>query len=351
MAVLTVVGNGSLVDTKLFSASAGKSLPTLTLPSPTGESFIPVGPGKPLTVELVHVYTGKYPGGWGSSPMLITSAVKDLDETGAAAEAVNLLIKRVSKGSNFPGPPANTEGTRLIAYVPAVTAVSTTVTLNLVFENFPDALFDQAGSVFSGVAGLPIFLTQSPYLIGAGAILKLVKNIGDALFNGRPNFTPTFTLNFSDIGPTAAAGYQVYFKSKDDPGANYRQFTFVPNQGLIDPAIKAPYTGDAPYFVVAVDGAQRDNLKGFAPLAATANELATFFNIKDGGVMPVSDILAVFKAKNDVDYGKRVMSTKAAIAAAKAAGQDTTELEEALKANLSDIQDDDLAKIFRDATQ
>jgi len=322
----------------------------LALARPDGNNFTPIGTGKPLTVEVAHVYTGKYPGTiLGSSPMLITSSVKNLDETGASAEAVNFLIKKVGKRSNFSGPPADAQGTRLISYVPAVTAVSTTVTLNLVFENFPDAAFDEIGSVFSGVAQLPIFLTQSPYLIGAGSILKVVQDIGDAIFNGRPNFNPTFTVNFSDIGPATDAGYEVYFKSKDDTDAANKNFTFVPNQGLIDPRTNAPYDGDAPYFVIAIDGAERPSLKGFAPLAATANILSTFFNIKDGGSIPVNDILNVFKAKNDVDYGKRALSAKAAIAAAQAAGQDTTALQQQLKADLADIQDQDLAKLFNNA--
>jgi hypothetical protein len=121
--------------------------------------------------------------------------------------------------------------------------------------------------------------------------------------------------------------------------------TFVPNRGLIDSRTGAPYSGDAPYFVIAIDGAERDDLKGFAPLAATAEMLSTFFNIKDGGVIPVSDIVGVFASANDVSYGEKALAIKAKIAAAPA-GTDTTALQAQLKAYLANIQDDSLAKLF-----
>ena len=224
--------------------------------------------------------------------------------------------------------------------------MSTNITLHLVFENFPDGAFDTIGGIFSGVAQLPIFLTQSPYLVGAGTILKLVQDIGDALFNGKPNYSPTFTINFSDIGQATEAGYTTYFNEVDDPKADYKNFTFVQNQGLIDPATKKPYNGDAPYFIIAIDGTQRDELKGFAPLVATANTLSTFFNIKDGGTIPIKDVLSIFSAANDVSYGKRALGLKAQIAANPPG---TSDQQQELSAYVADIQDPDLAKLFSKA--
>jgi hypothetical protein len=345
MSAFKVVGDGKLVEQTLFRAS-GQKFPTLTLPNLQGAAFTPIGTGLPLTVEVAHVYTGKYPRTiLGSSPMLITSAIKNLSDVGAGAEAVNYLVNKVGKNTNFPSPPADTEGTRLVCYVPAVTASSTTVTLNLVFEIFPDAAFQEIGSIFSGLGALPIFLTQSPYLLGAQSVLKVVQDIGDAIFNGKPNYSPTFTINFADIGDATQAGYQTYFNAKDDSTIDGSTMTFVPNKGLIDPRTNKAYDGDAPYFVIAIDGAQRDDLKGFAPLAATADMLSTFFNIKDGGLIPVSDIIGVFSSANDVSYGEKALAIKAKIAAAPA-GTDTTALQAQLKAYLANIQSDSLSKLF-----
>ena len=345
MNAFRVVGDGTLVEETPFK-QAGTKLAPLTLPNLQGAAFTPIGTGLPLTVEVAHVYTGKYPRTiLGSSPMLITSAIKNLTDVGAGAEAVNYLVKKVSKNANFPSPPADTEGTRLVCYVPAVTASSTTVTLNMVFEIFPDAAFQEIGSIFSGLGALPIFLTQSPYLLGAQSVLKVVQDIGDAIFNGKPSYSPTFTINFADIGTATDAGYQTYFNGKDDTTIDGSTMTFVPNRGLIDPRTGAPYNGDAPYFVIAIDGAERDDLKGFAPLAATADMLSTFFNIKDGGVIPVSDIVGIFSSANDVSYGEKALATKKKIADAPP-GTDTTALQAQLKAYLANIQSDSLAKLF-----
>jgi hypothetical protein len=341
----TIVGDGEAVERTLFKLP-GHRLPALTLPNVEGAEFTPIGASLPLTVEIAHAYTGKYPSTiFGSSPMLITSAIKNLSDVGAGAEAVNFLVPKVSKKSNFPSPPADTEGTRLICYVPAVTATSTTVTLNLVFEIFPDAAFEEIGSVFSGIGQLPIFLTQSPYLIGASSILKVVQDIGDAIFNGKPKYSPTFTINFSDVGTKSQAGYEFFLNCKDDSTVDPGTFSFEPNRGLIDPRTKLPYAGDAPYFVIAIDGAEHDDLKGFAPLAATAGILSTFFNIKDGGVIPVSDIVGVFSAANDVEFGEKALAIKQKIAAAPP-GSDTSALQAQLKAYLADIQSDSLQKLF-----
>ena len=111
MSILRVVGNGNLIEQTLAVGGAAKQLPALALASPSGTAFTPIGPGKPLTVEIAHVYTGKYPATiFGSSPMLVTSAVKNMDVTGASSEAVNFLINKVGKRSDFVAPPSDKAG-------------------------------------------------------------------------------------------------------------------------------------------------------------------------------------------------------------------------------------------------
>lgn len=215
------------------------------LPDTTG--FKPIGPNLPLLVELNYVYTGKFPATiLGSSPMLITSTMKNLNQSGAAAQAVNYLVPKVGKHTPFPDPPADQQGTKVICYVPAVNTESVSITFDMVFENFPDGAFQSIGSVFSGLASLPIFLTQSPYLVGAGAIIKLVQDIGDALFNGKPDFTPSIDIVFSGIGKPSTAGFTVAVSQGDDPGTDFTKFIFDQQNGLVDPQSNKPYRGDAP---------------------------------------------------------------------------------------------------------
>lgn len=95
---LTVIDKGSLVENSLFKTKPADKATKTLLRLPDGGDFTPIVSGKPLTVEIAYVFTGKYPGTlFGTSPMLITSAVKNLDETGASAEAVNFLVPKVKK--------------------------------------------------------------------------------------------------------------------------------------------------------------------------------------------------------------------------------------------------------------
>jgi hypothetical protein len=109
MSTLTVVGAGKLIELNLAMAPPVRTLlPPLTLMNPHGVAFTPIGPYQPLTVEIAHVYTGKYPSSiFGSSPMLVSSALKNIDATGASSEAVNYLINKVVKRSDFFAPPGD----------------------------------------------------------------------------------------------------------------------------------------------------------------------------------------------------------------------------------------------------
>src|SRR6476646_9764127 len=63
--------------------------------------------GKPINVLIRSVYPGNYPEKRllnSGKPMLITSAIKDVSTTSAAAQAVNVLKQSVSPRSVFTGP-------------------------------------------------------------------------------------------------------------------------------------------------------------------------------------------------------------------------------------------------------
>jgi hypothetical protein len=97
------------------------------------------------------------------------------------------------------------EGTRLVCYLPAVTASSTTVTLNLVFEIFPDAAFQEIGGRTGQEAAFPglVPIGSWPAIAAADAdrlILRLVEiqyrdgtdlsNIDDKSFTPSENGFP-----------------------------------------------------------------------------------------------------------------------------------------------------------------
>jgi hypothetical protein len=77
-------------------------------------AFEPIGIGKPLTIELRHVYTGKYPvPGFldADKDMMITTAMKSLATFNAAPRALNFVQKDVRAKTNTRSLPATADGT------------------------------------------------------------------------------------------------------------------------------------------------------------------------------------------------------------------------------------------------
>lgn len=161
-------------------------------------AFQPIGLGLPLTVMIREVYTGKYPKGnlfGNKKDLLVTSAIKSIASFEAKPKALNFLVNGVKSGSRLERPAASSQGTPIVFYSPALLERSLTLDLTMVFDNFPQETFDQIGNFFTAAGGLPIFLAQSAYLIGAGMLVKLIGDIGEAIFDGNPNFVSSDAID------------------------------------------------------------------------------------------------------------------------------------------------------------
>ena len=106
----------------------------------------PIGPGKPLTVQIWEIYTGKHPPHdiWLGRPkdMLVTSAVKSIATYDAKPPALNYLVKGVPARSTLKRPKATEEGTPFAFYSPALLDNSLTLDLSIVFDRFKPEIFD-----------------------------------------------------------------------------------------------------------------------------------------------------------------------------------------------------------------
>ena len=69
----------------------------------------PIGVGKPLTIEIREVYTGKFPSStFGSQkPMLLASATKSIAAFDAKPLALNFLTRKTAKKTRINRPGAN----------------------------------------------------------------------------------------------------------------------------------------------------------------------------------------------------------------------------------------------------
>jgi hypothetical protein len=118
--------------------------------------------GKPLTVMIREVYTGKHPKNWLDKPedMLVTSAIKSITVLNAKPRALNFLKKKINRKSRMERPSATEEGTPIIFYSPALLEKSLTLDLTMAFDSFDQNVFNQIAEAFTTAAGIPIFLSQ-----------------------------------------------------------------------------------------------------------------------------------------------------------------------------------------------
>jgi hypothetical protein len=267
-------------------------------------AFTEIGIGKPLTVQIRHVYTGRHPrAGVFSSrkDMLVTSALKSVAVFNAAPRAVNFLKKRVDARSGFSSPAATEDGTPLVFYSPAVASSSIVVTFELVFDEFPNELLSRIGATFTSLAALPVFLPASGYLVAAGTIVRIAGSLGQALFDGRPAFTLTDPLEFDVPGSHSP---MADFRILCGPGFDPTLYRFEPNRGLVSHESGKPYQGDEPYLVLSLDGAKREEYEAFTPTMAGAAVLERFFNLREGAEAGLEAFGDAMKLYNDWQFRK-----------------------------------------------
>jgi hypothetical protein len=286
--------------------TAKNMVKSVTLHSGEKVKFEEVGPGKPLAIEIRHIYTGKYPKGNifdRTKDMLVTSAMKSLATFNAAPRAVNFMQKNVKERNHLSNPSATAQGTPLIHYTPALTERNTVLTLEIGFDEFPNEIFDTVGGAFIQAAGIPLFVSASAYLLAAGAITKLLGDIGSRVFDRAPVFTATEALTFLRAGDTPP---QADFRliTQDDADLSLLKEFKVGADGLIDNTGKQ-YDGDMPYIVISLDGRKYDEYKDFAPTAASAAILEKFYSIRGGQEQALGPLLDALKLYNDWSFRRK----------------------------------------------
>jgi hypothetical protein len=272
--------------------------------------FAEVGIGKPLSIEIREIYTGRYPRGFGlfgspTSGMLVTTAMKGLEEFGGAARAVNFLTRRVGPKTRLREVDATTAGTPIVYYSPALTEMEAVLTLDMAFDEFPKEAFDVIASTASTAAGIPAFAPAGPYLVVASAIVSLLGKIGDAGFDSSPDFSATIPLTLDRPGGLSlSADFRLCMNSEglQDIGSDYE----VSAEGtLVRRSSGKAYEGDHPYIVLSVDGRPHEGREAFAPTAATADMVKAFFGSKPLGSTSIDVAVEGMKLYNDWQFRER----------------------------------------------
>jgi hypothetical protein len=304
-------GGRKLAPLDLPTGSLSTEMVTATTPITRGRAidWQPIGVGKPLTIEIREVYTGEYPSSaFGSQkPMLLASATKSIAAFDAKPLALNYLTRKTAKRSRINRPGANQQGTPVIFHSPAMTDLSITVGLSMVFDEFPKQFFDSVGSAFKSAAGIPVFLTTSMYLLAASEVTRIAAAVGEMLFDGKPAFEASEAIDLALPGAAAAiAGFMLITPGNVDTlDAGLRRDYQIENGRLVNREGE-PYQGDAPYVILAVDGSPRPDLADFAPTAVTAAALTQFYGLKDGDRAALGPLVDALKLYSDMTFRTEV---------------------------------------------
>lgn len=305
--------------------------------------FQPIGLGLPLTIMIREVYTGKYPKGnlfGGKKGMLLTSAIKSITSFDAKPRAINFLMDKIKSQTRLERPSASSQGTPILFYSPALLERSLTLDLTIVFDSFPQETFEQVGNFFTSAAGIPIFLAQSAYLVGAGMLLKLLGSAGEAIFDGNPNFISSDGIDIFLPGrPPMPPGFALITSDDiDQVDPTFRQKYQVNANGQVVDSGGAVYQGDVPYIVISLDGTKSDELSSFTPTAASAAILSRFFGIKNKQEQSLDVLLNSLKLYNDVTFRRQIEQVDKQLK--DATGDEKTALEAKRVALLKNISEE-----------
>lgn len=280
-------------------------------PPPT--PFVPVGLGQPLTVMIRRIYTGRYPSKnifGGRKDMLVVSAMKGFGVYEASPRAVNYLTSDVGAQYTQQFGSAMASGTPLVFYTPALTQADSVVSFEFIFDSFPKDAIDAVGSTLTALGGLPVFAPASASLLAAGILVKLGAKLGEAIFDGSPEFEATDPITFALPGaPSAVADFRLVVDPQRFDPAILRDFQLRGGDMLVDVGGNE-YKGECPYLVLSLDGAPRKQYEGFMPTAATAALLERFYKSQAASSTVLEGLIEAMKLANDMRFRSRAESVK-----------------------------------------
>ena len=305
--------------------------------------YVPIGIGKPLTIQIRHVYTGQFPkkrsafGGGGGKDVAVVSGVKDYSVFAATTRALNYIERGKTARSHLKTPSAFVDGTPVVAYFPSLTADSLTLSIELAVNDFPQEFVNKLGGAFQSLAGIPLLMPHAGFLLGAGEIIKLAGNIGNGLLDGRPEFEITVPLNFDVPGSIVVhADFRLLTRSE----TLRLDYKYDDERGLVHKTTGQLYDGDEPYVVISLDGKERPNLAEFAPTAASASVLKRFFNIGEDVRTPIDTVVEGIKLASDMRFRNKAIEVAKAIQRLKEDDPERERLQKQYDALVKNIAND-----------
>ncbi len=277
-------------------------------PTATRTPFQPIGIGRPLTIEIRHVYTGRFPKRTlfqRRADMVVTSAIKGSPVFSEATTAINFVRQDVAAKTGFSTPHADEFGTPVVYYSPSLSQRNSTLTIKFAFDEFPGDEFERVAEVLSGAAGLPLFSPAAVHLHGVSVIARLIGRVGESLFDRHASFRATEAITFARPGSTIPVANFALMMQDDEDERRILQSHVISGGRLIHAETREPYAGDVPYVVISLDGRRNDELNSFMAKSAASLMLGDITSRGGHGSTEMNDLQEAAEIYHDFRLRRR----------------------------------------------
>jgi hypothetical protein len=310
MATLCLSDDGLKAFEEMTIHESDDQLPEESLVQPTNNGramgFTEIGFAKPITIHIERVYTGKYPKlGWkNKKDMLITTAYKSENIVGASPRSFNWIERGIKKPNrSYTTVSATQEGTNLVYAKPAVDKDAIILTIDLSFDDFDDRLLDVFSKILGSAGAIPAFSAYSPYLLVAGKLANLGKEIGNRILDSKPEISLDAKLYFRRAGKIPVKEGKIAIVAEEFASIAKNTFTISNEDKLVDKNSGEAYEGNQPYVILSLDGSPLSHeLQNFSPVLASAAQLKRFLAVNDGEDTDADIIIDALKLYNDYKF-------------------------------------------------
>lgn len=296
----------------VFSSKSTNDNSGVELPNRT-----PIGIGKPLSIEILSVYTGDAPNKvfGGKKDMLVVSGVRSANSHEESPRAINQILKK-AEDHQYIQPSAFCQGSPIVYYKSAVDVSTILCSFEIVADTFSEQTFDLVSKLFTKTASIPLFFTSSQYLLAGSSIIKMAGDLGKALFESKAFLKGDIPFYYdSPDMPIAYARAAMAYNTKDSEAFEDYKPGFVKDgdnirRSLVHKETCKEYRGNAPYILVSIDGRNRDEeLKNFTPKIAATSVLEKFYgsNIETQSTEILETAIMLY---NDMNYHNKAKKLK-----------------------------------------
>ena len=309
--------------------------------------YTEIGIGKPLSIEILSVYTGDAPENqkWKrKTDLMVVSAVKCYSTFGASLKAINLMCKIKKRQRMQFG--AVTESCKVVYYAPALDTSETICTFQMIADTFNNKTADGIKKLFSFAGNLPVFASKASLLLGSSLLTGIVDKIGDVV-ESQPFLEDSESFTFGKGGLVNSFAHMILMCNNDDQ-AKFNKFKPGKVEGttqdyaMVHKETGSEYQGDAPYIIINVDGAEKPELESFTPKFATAAILQKFYGAMDKEGQVNEEIEEALMLYNDFRFLKKAKELHVKMADMEEGDDNYEYTKELLEAYKKNIKNEDI---------